>query len=126
MFPRFLRYRWQTGMWAWVVHRITGLGLMFYLCLHLYVVSNLAKSPESFNMLMNLFHNPLFKLLEICLWALVVYHSVNGIRLAAFNLFPNLVRSSAMKPLFWMSAVLGVILFVAGAIPMFPRPDMFH
>ena len=50
----YMRYRWHSGFWSFLLHRITGLGLVFYLALHIYSISNL-RNPEFFNAEMKLF-----------------------------------------------------------------------
>jgi len=84
-----LRYKWRTGMLAWVLHRLTGLGLMFYLTLHIFVTRQFqvaATNPDKvegasqFTEIYGLLTHPFFGLLEIALLGAVLYHAINGIR----------------------------------------------
>jgi len=115
----FLRkYRWRfSGMVAWVIQRVTGLLLLFYLFLHIHTVSKLAEGPEAFNQAMATFHSPFFKLLEIGLLGTVVLHAVNGVRITLIDLGIGVEKQ---RHLFWFLTVgIGILIFLAGAIPMF-------
>ncbi|MBD3166160.1 succinate dehydrogenase, cytochrome b556 subunit, partial [bacterium] len=84
---RNLRYRWQTGMTAWVLHRLTGLALVFYLTLHIWVVSSLQKGEVWFEQVMGFVQSPFFRFLEVGLFFCVIYHTMNGLRLIAIDFF---------------------------------------
>ena len=105
-------YKWFLGSFAWILHRITGLLLVFYLVLHIYVIHNLAKGPETFNSVMRFLASPLFKILEVGLWGVILYHSLNGIRVIFMDFWKG---SLYHKTLFWILAVVFFILFLPGA-----------
>jgi succinate dehydrogenase / fumarate reductase, cytochrome b subunit len=73
-------YKFHIGTIAWLFHRISGLALIFYLSLHVWVVHYLAESPQTFDTLMNFLASPLFKFAEVGLLAAIIYHSLNGVR----------------------------------------------
>jgi len=110
-------YRWHVGTWAWVLHRISGVVIALYLLLHICVISYLQKGPESFNRVMGLLGLPLFKLLEIGLLGVVIYHVLNGIRLVILDLGWG---TAHQKKMFWAVVVVGIVIFVLGAIPLYP------
>ncbi|MHB8654851.1 MAG: succinate dehydrogenase, cytochrome b556 subunit [Terriglobia bacterium] len=114
----FRKYRWQfSGMVAWTLQRVTGLLLLFYLFLHVHTISKLSQGPAAFNEAMATFHSPLFKLLEIALLGTVVLHALNGIRITLVDLGVGVQKQ---RQLFWIVTVgVGVLVFLAGAIPMF-------
>ncbi len=73
-----------VGMWAWLLNRITGVGILLYLLqLHVIMVITLLLSGEdSFHAMLTLFmFNPVFKILNALLLAAFYYHSLNGFRL---------------------------------------------
>ncbi|MBU0519514.1 succinate dehydrogenase, cytochrome b556 subunit [bacterium] len=109
-----MRYKWKTGMWAFVLHRATGLGLAIYLLMHINVVSSL-HNPESFDQVMAFLSQPLFRILELGLLFAVIYHSLNGVRVFLIDFF-NMTKSHAK--IFWVLAVIGCVIFVLGAYPM--------
>ncbi len=114
-FWEHLKYRKHAGMVAWGLHRITGLGLTVYLGLHIWSISKIYGGPAHFEQAMDLFRQPLFKLLEIALFGAVVYHSVNGLRLLWVDFFGG---ARYHKKLFWGAVALGGAIFLVGAYDM--------
>ena len=81
-----LNYYKFLGSWAWILHRLSGLALIFYLSLHIWVINTLTLGPEKFDQLMKFLNSPLFKLLEVGLWGIILFH--------AFVSFHGMLRSS--------------------------------
>jgi succinate dehydrogenase / fumarate reductase, cytochrome b subunit len=113
----FRKYRWRyAGHLAFWIQRVTGVALLGYLIVHVHTIRDL-KNPETFDDALRTFSTPLFKLAEIGLLATVILHALNGIRLTLVDLGVGLSRQRQM---FWYFAVgFGMVLFLAGAIPMF-------
>jgi len=109
-----MRYRWKTGMLAWILFRVTGLALVGYLAMHIMVISNL-HDPNKFNSTMKFLGSWQFRILELGLFFVVLYHALNGIRVIIVDFFNGSVHQARM---FWGLAVLGFVLFIAGAYPM--------
>ena len=82
-----LSYYNFIGSWAWIIHRLSGLLLTFYLTLHLWVVNTLTQGPDTFNRVMNFLSSPLFKYLEVGLWAVILFHAFNGVRIIIVDFF---------------------------------------
>jgi succinate dehydrogenase / fumarate reductase cytochrome b subunit len=106
-----------VGMTAWVLQRVTGILLLFYLFLHVETIHQLSAGPAAFNRQMAVYSTPFFKLLEIGLLATVILHALNGIRLTVLDLGYG---HRQQKKLFWsLVVVAGAALFIAGAVPIF-------
>ncbi|MGV8018088.1 MAG: succinate dehydrogenase, cytochrome b556 subunit [Ignavibacteria bacterium] len=103
-------YRKHTGSWAWILHRITGLGLTVYIMVHIIALTGLLKGEAAFNEEMALFSSPVFLFGEWLLGALVMFHSLNGVRIALVD-FGNGARYH--KQILAFVYVLGVLM-VAG------------
>ncbi len=84
-----LRYRGAIGQWSWVLHRLTGLGVLFFLTLHVIDTSWAAFYPELYVEAIASYQTPLFTLGEFGLVAAVVYHAFNGVRIALFDYRPK-------------------------------------
>jgi succinate dehydrogenase / fumarate reductase, cytochrome b subunit len=74
--------RRRLGMWAYALNRITGIGLVAYLFLHLAVLSLLARGPGSWNAFVSLARSPLVLTLDVILLAGILIHGLNGLRIA--------------------------------------------
>jgi succinate dehydrogenase/fumarate reductase cytochrome b subunit len=48
-FSVMFNYRKHAGSWAWILHRVTGLGLTFYILLHIIALTGLLKGEAAFN-----------------------------------------------------------------------------
>lgn len=68
------------GMWAFAMHRITGIGLVVYLVFHLLVLSILAQGQAGWDSFVALARTPVFLALDIVLIAGVLIHGLNGVR----------------------------------------------
>ena len=101
-----------TGMWAWVLHRITGLGLVFYIILHTVLMgTSLLSGKEDFNETLSvLMGHPVFEFLDILLVGTVLYHGLNGIRILLFDMGIG-VWIRTQKTLFWVFMGVGAILW---------------
>jgi succinate dehydrogenase / fumarate reductase cytochrome b subunit len=74
-------YRGREGMWTWVLHRITGVLIFFFLFVHVIDTSMVRVSPEAYNTAVDTYKNPLVGLMEVGLVAAVLFHALNGIRI---------------------------------------------
>jgi len=83
---RFWRWfdprRRSPGTWAFILNRVTALGLTFYLALHLLMLSQLAQGPAAYNNFIQLAKTPVIKVGEILVIAAGLIHGLNGIRIA--------------------------------------------
>jgi succinate dehydrogenase / fumarate reductase cytochrome b subunit len=84
------RYRGGAGQWAWVFHRLSGLGVLLFLMLHIIDTSTVYFAPSAYDFFVRLYKNPLFGLSEIGLAAALIYHSVNGLKLVVLDFWPRL------------------------------------
>lgn len=85
-----LRYRGKIGQWSWVFHRLSGLGIVLFLVLHVIDTSWAAFYPELYADAIREYQSPLFTLGEFALVAAIVYHAMNGLRIIFFDYRPHL------------------------------------
>jgi succinate dehydrogenase / fumarate reductase cytochrome b subunit len=71
----------DAGSWAFILNRLTGLGLTFYLGMHLVVLDKLAQGPRAYDDFVALSQSLLIKIGEVILIAAVLFHGLNGLRL---------------------------------------------
>gem|GEM_PF-480781 len=100
------------GSWAWVLHRLAGLALIFYLCLHIWVINSLTYGEQTFNNVMAFLNSTPFKLLEVGLWGVILFHAFNGVRIVIVDFFKG---SLAHKKLFVALIAAAFILWALGS-----------
>jgi succinate dehydrogenase / fumarate reductase cytochrome b subunit len=105
-------YKWRTGALAWLLHRLTGLGITVFLGFHLYSQAEIYAGPEKFNQIMAFYQTPLIKVGEILLMAAILFHALNGLRIVIVD-FGEGARYH--RKLFWGFSTLGGVLFIIGA-----------
>ncbi len=84
------RYRGREGQWLWVLHRITGLGILFFLVLHVADMALVYFDVPLNETLIALYKTPVFSFMELVLAACLIFHAINGVRVAVLDLRPEL------------------------------------
>jgi succinate dehydrogenase / fumarate reductase, cytochrome b subunit len=82
-------YRGDPGMWSWVLHRITGATIFFFLFVHVLDTALVRVSPEAYNEVVNTYKTPIIGLMEVGLVAAVLYHALNGIRVILIDFWQH-------------------------------------
>lgn len=85
-----LRYRGRSGHWSWLAHRVSGLGILGFLVIHVWDTANATFYPPLYEWSIELFKHPLFAMGEVALMAAVLYHAFNGIRITIMDFKPSL------------------------------------
>jgi succinate dehydrogenase / fumarate reductase cytochrome b subunit len=104
----------RLGGWAFILNRITGLGVLFYLYLHLVVLSQLAVGASAWNALLNgFFLTPIALLMDVVLLAGLLIHGLNGVRVGLVGFGLVVSRQKAMAVAF---AILAAIVLLIGSL----------
>lgn len=90
-----LRYRGAIGQWSWVLHRLTGIGVVLFLALHVIDTSWAVFYPELYVKAIAAYQSPIFTIGEFGLVFAVVYHAFNGVRIVVFDNKPELWKYQA-------------------------------
>ena len=106
----------DIGTWAFVLNRVTALGLVFYLFLHLIVLEKLAQGPEAYDGFLNLIKHPVFIFGELLVVIAGIYHGLNGIRISITTFGKS---TSSQKQLFYLVLVITIISSLIFGIRMF-------
>lgn len=120
-FREGLRYRGGPSMWAWMLHRITGVGVVLFLSIHILETFTLSFGPDFYNHTMELYNTVFFRIAEIGLLFAVLYHAINGIRITIQDFWPTLWRYE--RALVWVGLIILILVFaplaVLGLLPVF-------
>jgi succinate dehydrogenase / fumarate reductase cytochrome b subunit len=106
------------GVWAFWLHRITGLLIAFYLLLHILVISTAVASTGSFDAAMTTLKAPIFVLLEMGLIGSILLHGLNGVRIVLFDLGYGIKKQ---KEMFIVLMVIGVFPLIIAFIVAWPH-----
>jgi len=83
-----LATRNHPAYWAFVVHRLSGLGLALFLPAHLYVMSMAVNGGASLDAFLHWAEAPWVKLAETVLVVAFAAHIAGGLRLLAIEFLP--------------------------------------
>lgn len=83
--PGYAKYKGK-GFHAFILHRISGLGTILFLTLHITTTATVFFAPQWYDVLVEIFRNPIIMIAEIILAFFVIYHGVNGLRIAYVDL----------------------------------------
>ena len=108
--------RRRLGMWAFALNRITGIGLVVYLYLHLVILFLLTRGPGGWNSFVSLARSPFFLSLDVVLIAGILIHGLNGVRVAltGFN-----VGVGTQKIFFGLLMLAAAALLLVAALLIF-------
>lgn len=105
--PTGTLYRGKTGMWAWVLHRITGVAIFFFLLVHVLDTALVRLSPEAYNEVIATYKTPLIGFAELGLVAAVLYHGFNGLRVILIDFWSK--GSKYQVAMFWVVIAVTVV-----------------
>ena len=103
-------YRGGEGMWSWVLHRITGVAIFFFLLVHVLDTALIRVSPEAYNAVMSTYKNPIMGLGETALVAGIAFHALNGLRIILVDYWSK--GTKYQRVLFWIVIVLWAVVML--------------
>ncbi len=118
----YASYRGREGHWSFLLHRITGLGTGLFLTIHIIDIALVYFAPAAFIEVMNLYRSTVFGLGEIALVFCVIYHGINGLRIAFFDMYrPKMWAIPSQRRSTWWTIAISLVLWVPAALFMFIR-----
>ena len=109
-------YRGGSGHWSYIFHRLTGVAVLLFLFAHIVDTALIGWGPEVYNRAIALYRHPFFRVNEVVLFAAVLYHSLNGVRILIVDFWPRSTRYH--RRLFWAEMVLFAVLMIPAAVLM--------
>lgn len=114
---RAMTYRGREGQIAWILHRLTGLGVFTFLALHIVDIFLMSFGPDLFESLLFVYHKFIFKLgIILGLYPGLVYHGLNGIRVLIIDFWPGVGKKQAM--LWRIQIAIFATIYIPSAILM--------
>lgn len=113
------RYRIRLGQLSFLLHRLTGLGTLIFLFIHILDTSTVYFFPSLYNHAIDLYRSTPLMLGEIVLVFSVIYHGVNGVRIAIFDLFtPQSWQASVQEKSALITLIIAILLWLPAAYLM--------
>lgn len=125
-----LRYRGAIGQWSWVLHRLTGLGVVLFLVLHVIDTSWAFFYPDLYEGAIASYQSPLFTIGEFGLVFAVIFHALNGLRIGILDFRPDLWRYQKQAAYYVFGATVLVLVPVfigmfGHVIVHYQKPDVY-
>ena len=85
-----LKYKGGGPMWAWIMHRLSGLAMVFFVGGHIIAGFLTQQFGSEVGIAINIvYENWIFQLV---LFFLIIFHAVNGLRVVILDLWPALLE----------------------------------
>jgi succinate dehydrogenase / fumarate reductase cytochrome b subunit len=114
----------RVERYAYILHRLTGLGILCYFLMHV-VVTSLRATGAYLWVEGGVLHQPVFKFGEFLVFSAFAYHAFNGVRLVLVELgfavgkpiepiYPYKTSLNVQRPLLIAMMILAAVFFAAG------------
>lgn len=107
-------YTGDIGQYAWVLHRASGIGVLFFLLIHILDIMLIGLGRDVYDHTVEFYANWFVIPMEMLLVGAVIYHLLNGLRIVAVNFSAS--GPSMEKKYFWWVMALTVLLTLPSAI----------
>jgi succinate dehydrogenase / fumarate reductase cytochrome b subunit len=122
--------RWGAERYLYTLHRLTGLGILLYFLMHIFVTTARAFGEQAWEQAMGTVTGPLFTIGEYLVFAAFAFHAVNGVRLFLVELgvgigqpiepiYPYRTSVDVQRPLAIGVMILAGIVVVLGGFDFF-------
>ena len=109
-FWKGLTYRGREGHYAFILHRVAGLGVLLFLILHVFDIFLVTFGEDVFNDFLQLYTHPIARILEVGLIFGVVYHAFNGLRIIIIDFWP---KTTVYERQMWRVVMLVTLILTA-------------
>lgn len=82
-----LRYRGGGPMWAWMLHRVTGLAMLLFIGLHVFASFFMQQTASDLATNVNIVYESW--IFQIVMVFIVIFHALNGLRIAILDIWPR-------------------------------------
>jgi succinate dehydrogenase / fumarate reductase cytochrome b subunit len=103
-------YRGQSGQWSWLLHRITGLGVLLFLLVHIVDITLIGFGPKVYNDAVAVFSSTPIRIITLALIASVIFHALNGIRIILIDFWPAGYKFQAQ--MFYVVLAVTILSFI--------------
>jgi succinate dehydrogenase / fumarate reductase cytochrome b subunit len=122
--------RWGVERYLYTLHRLTGLGILAYFLMHIFVTTSRAFGEGAWEKAMGQVTGPLFTIGEYLVFVAFAFHAVNGVRLFLIELgwgvgrpiepvYPYRTSVDVQRPLAIGAMILAALVVALGGLDFF-------
>ncbi len=122
--------RWGVERYLYILHRVTGLGLLMYFLLHILVTSSRAFGQPAWERWMGIVGGGFFVIGEYLVFLAFAFHALNGVRLILIELgwavgkpeepvYPYRSSLNTQRPLLLIVMLIAAVLVLMGTWQFF-------
>jgi succinate dehydrogenase / fumarate reductase cytochrome b subunit len=122
--------RWGVERYLFILHRLSGLGLVVYFLMHIVVTSSRALGVDWWERAMGAVSGGVFTIGEFLIVAGFAFHAANGIRLVLIELgwltgkaeepiYPYKSSLNVQRPFMIVMMILAAVVIVMGGLELF-------
>lgn len=111
------KYKGGGPMLAWALHRISGLGIIIFVALHVIASFVTQEMGSDVGITINIIYESIYFQLFIVFCA--IFHGVNGFRIILLDIWPRLIRYQ--KEATWLEWFVILPLYILTAFIMIRR-----
>ncbi len=106
-------YSGGSGQYAWALHRAAGIGILFFLLVHIIDISLIGLGSNLYDASVEFYAHPVLVPMEVLLVGAVVYHTLNGIRVMMIDFTSGGYRREKVS--FAIVLILSILLTLPSA-----------
>lgn len=112
-------YKGREGQWAFMLHRLSGLAILFYLLLHVFSIGSMIFGEAFYMRIHTTYDLWFFRVGLVAVVGAVVYHAFNGLRIIMMD-FTGM--GVAYQRQMWYGVLVLTLIAVAySAFKLYPR-----
>ena len=108
-----LKYRGGSPMLVWLLHRISGLGIIIFVTLHIVAGLLIQQYGGTLAVTINTVYETIY--FQVFIYFCVIFHALNGSRIVIMDIWPKLLEYQ--REVIWLEWLIfvptyGLIIFV--------------
>jgi len=108
-----LKYRGGSPMLVWILHRISGLGIIIFVTLHMLAGLLIQQYGGTLAVTINTLYESIY--FQVFIYFCVIFHTLNGLRIIIMDIWPKLLEYQ--REVIWLEWLIfvptyGLVIFV--------------
>ncbi|MCJ7531739.1 MAG: hypothetical protein MUO64_11995 [Anaerolineales bacterium] len=108
-----LKYRGGSPMLVWLLHRISGLGIIIFVTLHMLAGLLIQQYGGTLAVTINTLYESIY--FQVFIYFCVIFHTLNGLRIVIMDIWPKLLEYQ--REVIWLEWLIfvptyGLVIFV--------------